>query len=385
MKENAIAIIKRRSFIVSMLYSIIILTIGIFLVMDIMSSIVAIFTGYTPFEMLRPEEINDQLTELDLQICFGPYAEQDTESTSMYFRTITHYYYMILTGGESDLDYRYMSIQVPLSYTEQMNRIAEASAAGFSSEPLHLTGRIYRLNQKEYSLFQDSLLSSGWTMDEIEAMTLPYCIEVLSAAEERNRNTDYIFFFGMGLLLVFWSAWRILRSICGGNLRKFRRAYEAAGFTEAVVDADLAQAFPRVGKARVRVGLLCLYYGLTGQRPALIPNKDIIWAYHVHPLRDATAMRPDPPRRIAVYALKDKRPRMISVSDMASAQNILNRISKTMPWVIIGYTEELEKILREDRSRFLRLQYNTVAHVAQEPASDAGEGAIARIARYTGC
>lgn len=41
-----------------------------------------------------------------------------------------------------------------------------------------------------------------------------------------------------------------------------------------------------------------------------------------------------------------------------------------LPWVVVGYTDDLKRMFNKDRAAFLNLRYNTVEHVAVEPGME---------------
>ena len=108
--------LKKKSFHVSLIVSIVIALIGVSLAVyngpDAFSSL----AGYKNFADLKPEEISNQMVEIDVTANFGYYMEEYSENTTTHYRTTTDLYYIIWTGDENATDYRYMTIKVPARF-----------------------------------------------------------------------------------------------------------------------------------------------------------------------------------------------------------------------------------------------------------------------------
>lgn len=50
---------------------------------------------------------------------------------------------------------------------------------------------------------------------------------------------------------------------------------------------------------------------------------------------------------------------------------MLNYLYATLPWIVVGYSDELKKLYNKDRAQFLQLRYNTCEHTAVDPAANA--------------
>lgn len=359
--------LKKKSFKHSLIGTILFIVFGLSFMLTTWSSVMSILSGYKTFEKLQPEEIKDQLVEIDVTANFGYYMEEYSENTSTHRRTTTHLYYIIWTGDENATDFRYMTIKVPVRFQKQMDQIAENTANEMYSEPLHLVGKIEPLDSQKNRYFTEFFTANQWTAEEIEAGTLPYYINVTGVTRASDSDNVYAVLFILGVVLIIIGIYRIIMGAAGGYLKKFRKAMEEAGCTEASMEADLNSATAYEKKETIKVGRLFTYYNLNGTIPLAIPNKKMLWAYQNTTTHRTNGVKTGVTYSVMIYVDGEKNPHTVAVSTEAIAQDILKKIGTTLPWVIVGYSDELKKLYRKDRAQFLQLRYNTVEHVAVEP------------------
>ena len=359
--------LKKKSFHVSLIVSIVIALIGVSLAVyngpDAFSSL----AGYKNFADLKPEEISNQMVEIDVTANFGYYMEEYSENTTTHYRTTTDLYYLIWTGDENATDYRYMTIKVPARFEDEMDEIAENTYNQVYSEPLHFVGKIQKLDSDELGYFEEFFISSGFTQEDIAAETLPYYIDVTGTSVAGSTNYGPLVLFGIGALLIIWAVYRIIKGARGGYMKKFRKAYEEAGYNDATIEADLANAFSCAKKNDVKVGRLCTYYNLNSQIPALIVNSRIMWAYQCTTTHRTNGVKTGTTYSVMVFVEGQKNAHSIGVPSEASAQEVLSKMNEMLPWVVVGHSDDLKRLFNKDRAQFLQLRYNTVEHIAVEP------------------
>ncbi|MCM1188601.1 MAG: hypothetical protein NC541_04840 [bacterium] len=360
--------LKKKSFKHSLICSIILLVIGLSITVVHGTNAISSLTGYQDFKALVPDEIRDQLVEIDVDANYGSYMEEYTENTSTHRRTTTDLYYIIMTGDEYAIDYRYMTIKVPVKYQDKMDAIMEDTYNGYYSDsPLHFAGKIRRLDSEEYGYFEDFFTSAEWTADEISQMTLPYYIDVTGTTPGTGSEGVSLFMLGIGIILIGIGVYRVVKGSTGGYMKKFRKAIEDAGYSEASIESDMGSATAYEKKSTVKIGRLCTYYSLNATVPRAIPNSKIVWAYQNTTTHRTNGIKTGVTYSVMIYADGEKNAHTIPVSTEAIAQDILKKMIDTMPWVIVGYSDDLKKLFNKDRAQFLQLKYNTVEHVAVEP------------------
>jgi len=359
--------LKKKSFKKSLILSIILIIGGISLsVYNVMGAFYSL-TGFVQFEELEPDEIRNQMVNIDVNAVFDCYLEEYSENTSTHRRTTTYLYYITWTGDDNATDYRYITIKVPASYDDRMDEIMENTNNSTASQPLSLTGRIKKLSKEDYDYFQEYFVDlCGFSQEEFEGMTSPYYIDVdMSLTSAFKYIYPVLVLAGIGL--VVWGVLRIVKAKKGGFLKRFIYDYQSAGLTDNSIESDLATATSYTKHGDTKLGRLCFYYSLNSTTPRAIPNNKIMWAYQNTTTHRTNGIKTGTTYSVMVFVDGYKTAHNISVPNEATAQDILKRMASTLPWVVVGYSEDLRKLFNKDRAQFLNLRYNTVEHIAKEP------------------
>lgn len=332
--------------------------------------------GYTDFESLKPDQIHSRMmVDVDLSLNWGYFIEEYEENTSTHYRRTTDLYYVIMTGDwtgeyyvDDDFDFRYMAIKVPASYKNRMEEMADYTYEGYLSEPISFTGEIRRMSSEDYGYFKEFFTygEDGWTTEEFEEWTLPYYIQTQVSKSSSDGVAIVVCLIGLGLLI--WGIVRICRAASGSSLKSFRKAIAAEGCTETTVESDYnsAQSFTKNGS--IKIGRLFIYY-MSGSVPKAIPASKIQWAYQITTTHRRNGIKTGTTYSIMIYVESgEKLSLTLDVPNEAVSQAILEKMAATFPWVVVGFSEEIKRLFNKDRAQFLALRYNTVEHVAVDPA-----------------
>lgn len=323
--------------------------------------------GYQDFTQLAPDEIKNQLVKVDLTDNFSYYLEQFKQNTKTGAKTTTHRYYVIWTGDENATDWRYMTIKVPVSYNSRMDKMSENTYNEIASDPITFYGKLKKLDSEELYYFKDYCKDSGMTDADIEEMTLPYYIEVFSSPV--SMNSIYILLFAVGVALLIWGIFLLAKVAGGSSLKKLHRDIADAGYTEAAVESDFRAAQSYDKKGTLRVGRLMTYY-IQGPNARAIPNAKMMWAYQTTVTHRTNGVKTGTTYNVMIYDEITPKGHTFAVANESIAKDMLTQINVTLPWVVVGYSDELKKLYNKDRSQFLQLRYNTCEHTAVEPSLD---------------
>ena len=325
-------------------------------------------TSYADFTTLAPDEIKSQLVDIELWENFGCFMESGSKNTSTNKVTISNYYYIIYTGamGDADTEYKYMAIKVPASYGSKMDIMAESTWNGLVSNPLTFSGKIRKLDDKEYKYYLEFWKEAGLTDAEIEEMTLPYYIDV--SGSKLGQNIFYILLFSGGVALIVWGIFRIVKGSKGGYLKALRHDIELSGYSETYVESDFNTATSYAKNGQIRIGRLFTYYDVNSTQPRAIPNKKIIWAYQSTTTHRTNGIKTGTTYSVVIFADDYKAAFNIGVANESVAQEMLQRLNLSCPWVVVGYSDDLNALFRKNRTQFLDLRYNKVEHEAVDPA-----------------
>lgn len=326
--------------------------------------------GYVDFKTLKPEQIRNQMVDIEMVTNFGSFIEEYEYNKDTHFRRTTDLYYVIWTGDDydvSDTEFRYMGIKVPVSYQDELDDMAEAYWEGSYSAPVSFSGRIRKMNDEEYQYFKEYFTSGedGASTEWFEENTLPYYIQTVPSKAGTNGTAFTV--TGGGLLLIVWAVIRICRAASGATLKSLRNTLAAEGCTDASAESDYNSAQTFAKNCSIRVGLRFIYY-MSGAAPKAIPASKILWAYQNTTTHYRNGIKTGTSYSVMIYTEGgEKSSYTLSVPNENVSQSILQRISVSFPWAVVGYSDELKRMFNKDRSQFLALRYNTVAHVAIDP------------------
>ena len=356
--------LRKKSIKSTLIWSVIMFIIGFVMVIIKAQGTLYGIAGYENFENLKASEIKNQMVDIELTTNYGGFLEKYEYNKKTRVRKTTDLYYIILTGGDNSLDYYYMAIEVPYSYMDQMETMTDNTYEGIYSDPISFSGHIRKMTDEEYSYFKSSFTASGWTAAEIENETIPYCIDVVA-----NKTVENIFsfiIFGGGLLLIGIGIVRICRAAGGATLKDLKDTFAAAGCTEATAEADYNAATAFTKNDNIKIGRLFTYY-MSGAKPKAIPNSKIMWAYQITTTHRTNGIKTGTTYSAMIYVEGMKGYVTLSMPNEATTQALLQKIQQTMPWVVVGYSEDLKRLFNKDRAQFLSLRYNTVEHIAVDP------------------
>lgn len=322
-----------------------------------------IIAGYADFEQLAPDQIRNQLVDVELTANFGCFLEISERNTEHNTQKTTDLYYVIWTGGDYATDYRYMALRVPPSYRKTLNAMADNTYNQILSDPALLSGKVKKLRGKYYTYFKEYFIDSGFTDKEFEESTIPYYID---CGDKKNMNIGYSVLFSIGLVTLAAGLIRIIKGLSGGYVKKLYEDISNAGYSESVIEADYAAAEPFDKKEETKMGKLMTYY-TSGATVRAIPNNKIVWAYQNTVTHRTNGVKTGTTYNVVFFVEGYKNEITLSVPDEATAQKMLQRTDSMFPWVIVGYSDELKKMYKSDRDQFLKLRYNTCEHIPAEP------------------
>ncbi|MCH5274086.1 MAG: hypothetical protein J1E35_10460 [Lachnospiraceae bacterium] len=364
--------LRKNSFKRTLLWSAILLIIGVtFSVLHAENAVYSI-TGYVDFTTLSPDEIKSQLVDIELRENYGRFMSVRGNQGSS---TITDYYYIIYTGAWDDVDtpYKYMAIKVPSAYKGQMDKMAQNTYDDLLSAPITFYGKIKKLGSTETQYFNDFWHEVDFTAENIQELTMPYYIEVDRAGKTTRRIFYMTLFFG-GLAMALWAVLRAIKASKGGYLKKIRQIIDSVGCSEYAVESDFNAAIPVEGNKSAKIGKLFIYHDIRSTVPRAIPTTNIAWAYQTTTtFRNKYGRSTGTAYSVTIFTAdaKSANPKKhatnITVANDSAALTVLDRLATYCPWIILGHSNELKKMFNKERARFLDLKYNTVEHTVAVP------------------
>lgn len=347
--------LKKKSIKKSLFSVILLVVIGLFLIGVQFSSLMSLLKGHAKFETLAPDEIYEGLiVDASINTNFGYFAESYEENTDTHATRTTDLYYVIWTGDEDDEDFRYMGIKVPASDEDAMEAMAEATYYYEYSDPIAYSGTIKKMNDEEYKYFKEYFTDSDWTEEEVEDWTLPYYINV-GALTGGAAATVYVI-FGIGVVLVLLGIITFITALNGGKLKALKKELEAAGISDTETEYDYESARVFDEKAGIRIGRKLTYF-MGGSKPHVIPNDKLVWAFQRTITHRTNGIKTGTTYEVVLNNY-DKKSFHVSVKKEAMSVEILQYIAQNMPWVVVGYNDDLNKLFNKDYQNFLEICYN---------------------------
>lgn len=328
-------------------------------------------TGYVDLNTLAPNDLKGQLVDIELTENFGCYLEETSYNTKTHVTKTTDLYYIILLASDENPDnWQFMTIKVPVRYQSQMDSMTENTYNELLSDPVSFSGKLKKLDEEEYGYFKEFFTEIGMTEAEFAESTIPYYFNAF--ASKTSMNIMYIALFSIGAVLLIFGIFRIAKVVGGGSLKKLRKDIAASGYSESMVESDYrnAKSFDRGGT--LKVGRLMTYY-INGSDARAIPNSKIMWAYQNTVTHRTNGVKTGTTYNVMIYDEFTPKGHEFTVANESIAQDMLSLINTMLPWVVVGYSDELKKLYNKDRSQFLQLRYNTCEHTAAE--TDSGDSA----------
>lgn len=356
--------LKKRTLKGTLVWSIILILAGLGLAgWNAMDAFYAV-TGCVDFKSLESDEIKNQLVKFEMTENAGYFLEQYSENTKTHSRTRTHLYYVIYTGTED----RLMAVKVPARYMKELDTMAEDYYNGIETTPFTMYGKIKKMDSEELYYFKD-YFGSDVTEEQLAAATLPYYIDYMV----QGFTYVYLVLFVAGVALLIYGIYRIASAASGSALKKLHKDIADAGYTEASIESDYRNAKSFDKKGTLKVGKLMTYY-TAGSIPRAIPNSKMMWAYQNTVTHRTNGVKTGTTYNVMIYDEITPKGHTFAVANEAVAQDMLNYLYATLPWIVVGYSDELKKLYNKDRAQFLQLRYNTCEHTAVEPGENTSSG-----------
>ncbi len=343
----------------SLALSILLFVIGIVLIAVSWKGAYYTVTGYADFSKISAEDLKGQKVDLEVTQNYGYYLERYERNTKTNTRKTTSYSCVIPTGDEE----YFMGIKFPTSYEDEMDKILDSTIDGDLSESVSLSGTVRKMGSEEYKYFHD-FFEDYFTDDEIDAITIPYYIDVTS-----NKLLDEIAFsafFVIGIGLIVFGILRIVNASNGKTLKDLKNTISEAGMSESYAESDFNSAAVFTKNGDFRLGRIFTFY-MQGSKPQAIINSKIQWVYQTTTTHRTNGIKTGTTYNLMVYVDGHKNPVSIMMPNEAILLEILRKIDAAFPWVVVGYTDELKKMYTKNRAEFLELRYNKVEHTVVEP------------------
>ena len=362
--------LQKRSMKKRLFPAIVLLIIGVVALVFLFPSLMEVFKGSVAFETLKPYEIEEKmLVDVSLKENFGCYMTEYEENTQTHYTRTTDLYYVIWTGDDNAVDYCYMGIKVPASDRDKMEEMAEAGYNNMRTESIRYSGEIQKMPSEDYEYVKEYFLEAGLTEEEFRGCTIPYFINT-KAMQTDTIVVTCVFSVG-ALVLITLGIVMIINAAKGGRLKTFRKELADAGFGEAEADLEYKGAKILHKGDDFRIGRRLTFF-IIGSKPHVLVNDEIVWAYQKTTTHRTNGIKTGTTYSVVLNAINkkkyeaqhifEKRQFDISAAGESGALEILEYINEVMPWVVLGYDNDLSRLYNKDCKSFLDIRYTKVEH-----------------------
>lgn len=334
--------------------SIIFMVVGFLFVVFQIPDLLTMMKGHKKFEELQVSEIKEGiLVDTYTEVNFGAFLEEYEENTTTHATRTTDMYYVIWTGDDDDIDYRYMAIKVPALDVERMEVMAEAVFYGEATQPIEFSGVIKEMDKEEWKYFKEYFLEWGMTEAEMDDFLIPYYIETGALVGSNAAFVYVLLVFGLGLIVLGIIC--LVRSANGGSLKSMKKELEACGITEYSAETEYEAA--RI-HGDIRISSRLIFY-MNGSTPHIMPVNKLVWAYQNTTTHRTNGIKTGTTYSV-VFNTMEKKSINVSVKNENMAISVLQDIQQNLPWVIVGYSDDLRGMYNKEFENFLSLRYDKV-------------------------
>lgn len=330
------------------------LVIGLGLCAYQFSNVVSAIKGHAVLSELTPEEIEyGMVVDASIETNNGAFMEMYKKNTSTGKKTTTSLYYII--SMDPDNNPPYMAVRVPVSMEDEMEKMADNTFARKYSDPIQISGTIKKMTSSEEKYFISYMKEFGYTEQEVKDMMIPYYIYHGKVGDMVSEVVYVI--FGCGALLTIWSIIYIIRVTKGSKLKKIRKEIAESGYTEEQVDADWASSSEILTNDVMKIGQVFTY--VNDGVPHAIKKDRLVWAYMKTTTHKTNGITTGTTYSVIMFT-KDNKEFAIDVKDEAAARHVLNEMGNRMPWMLLGYDDELRRCYKRNINEFLDIRYNKI-------------------------
>lgn len=251
----------------------------------------------------------------------------------------------IIPVGENE----YMGLVVKSKYIEQCDALLDETWAYLYDEVDTITGlfrvkgTILSMSDDSWRYFREVLKEDG--MEDMD-LALRYYLVVDQYGGSETGELVVCVAAWLGLWgVAFWT----LISTLTGRYQKDLKKYCTENGAEYKVEQFYRNTTPLHDLRLSRDYILG-----TGEKTCFLPSDDLLWAYTYVEKRKKYGVITVGKHVCVKFCSKDGTQRQHPVGNEEQAQHILEQVRTILPWVIVGYSDELAKTYRNDRPGMIK-------------------------------
>lgn len=325
------------------------------------SAVKTLLGGKKDMDELTADQIHDSMyVEATVWGIYDWYANT-TETSKGITKKVSQEY--IIPVGEEE----YMGMLVKSEYFDRCDALLEESWQYLDGEIDEITGQfrvkgtILSMDDESWEFFCEVLGYDDWSPAERE-LALPYYLVVDQYGD--SDTVGLVICIVLGLFMWGVTLWLLIASLSGGFQKSLKKYCEESGAQSRV--EQFYQSTTQVCGLRVSRDYIL---GMADSSSTFLLSDSLLWAYMY--IQKTTRGFITVSKNVSVkFAAKDGEQYFHSVKNEEQAGEVLEHIHKVLPWAVVGYSDELDRVYRNDRQSMISAveerktqEYNTYAEM----------------------
>lgn len=265
--------------------------------------------------------------------------------------------YYIIPVGEDE----YMGVFLEWKYEDRAVQILNDTVdyingdrEDLSSYSIQTRGIVYAMGTVEQQYFHEWFTDSGYlSEDEISYYTIDYTYEVIPF-HKWNLSSDITCYVLIGICLAI-ALFLFIWLVTGQDIAQVKKTIQKNGWIPEEVETDILSGYE---KRHVMIGRKYILRN-SGMRWQLYSVRDVVWAYQSthtteHRLYGVIKTGTTVAYSVLMY-LRNGKQVGITIKSAGEAQEILEYFQRTQPHIILGYSDQLMAICRQNFNQLVQL------------------------------
>ncbi len=308
--------------------------------------------GPQPIDSFDVTELEGQYVEAEIYFIYDWYTATEVTDKSTKQSEITKKEYVIPIGENE-----FMGLGVGKKWLSQADGLMEDSerylnglAQGLG-ESFMVKGTVVPMDSEGLEYYHYVVGYDDWTPEQ-QAYFLPLVLRVDYLGRTEQSLTWFL--TAAAALCLFLALWMLIGSLTGRyqkGIKAFCAASESPEATMEMLETFYQSTEPLNG---IRMGSQFMMFQQSSG-DIVVASGDIIWAY-THTVQHRTNGVPTGKTYGVMLRTRDpKKKYEVTMKNEAAAQQTLEAMHREYPRMVLGYSQELERLYNTDREAFTRL------------------------------